>query len=84
VIARVTLPSGKTVIDTGRVLIGILAENRPPEQGEHARIWQRVLTAEIPRQWEETPRVIKTKPSLWERIRELANVVRASRKTGRV
>lgn len=71
-IARVTLPSGRVVIDTGRLFIGIAAsEYRPPEQGEHARMWQRILTTPMPRQWVETPPVIYTRPSLMQRIARL-------------
>jgi hypothetical protein len=69
VIARVTLPSGRTVLDTGKVQIGILAAvQRQPEIGEHARMWQRVLTSEIPREWYDTPAVIDLKPSLRKRV----------------
>lgn len=70
-IARVTLPSGKTVLDTGRVLIGIAAtEYRPPEPGEHARMWQRVFTTPLVREWHQTPRVIRLRRSLWQRLRD--------------
>lgn len=70
-IARVTLPSGRTVLDTGRVQIGILAsEYRPPMPGEHARIWQRVLTTPVPRQWHETPRIVHLRRSWWQRLRD--------------
>jgi hypothetical protein len=72
-IARVTLPSGRTVIDTGKLYIGIAAdEYRPPEQGEHARIFQRLLTTPLPpREWHPTPPVIDLKPSLRKRVAQL-------------
>ena len=65
-----TLPSGRRVFHTGRVQIGILAANRPPEPGEYARLWQRVFTTPIPRQWVETPRVIRLRRSWWQRLRD--------------
>jgi hypothetical protein len=71
-IARVTLPSGRTVLETRTGLrIGLLAtEYRPPEPGEHARMWQRLFTTPMPRLWFETPRVIRLRRSWWQRLRD--------------
>jgi hypothetical protein len=71
VIARVTLPSGRTVLDTGRVQIGLLAtQQRQPDPGAHAQLWQRVFTTPVPRQWHKTPRVIRLRRSWWQRLRD--------------
>ena len=60
---RITLPSGRTVIDTGRVKIGILAQpHKPPQPGSHAELFQRVICTPIPKQWEPAQRVV---PLTW-------------------
>lgn len=70
-ITRVTLPSGRIVLDTGKVRIGLRAPDKPAEQGEHARIIQRVMCTPLPRQWQEHPHAFYVSPSPWRRILEL-------------
>lgn len=73
-IARVTLPSGRTVIDTGKVLVGILAAPKPAEQGSHAQLLQRLLTTPLPpREWHSHPVRFHVSPSLWQRVARLIN-----------
>jgi hypothetical protein len=62
--------NGREVIDTGKVYIGLRHESRYVEQGEHAKLIQRLLTTPLPRQWVDTPRVVILKPTLWGRIRD--------------
>lgn len=70
-IARVTLPSGRVVIDTGKVRIGLLAAPpRQPEAGSHALLIQTLLTTVVPREWHQTPRVIRLRRSWWQRLRD--------------
>jgi hypothetical protein len=67
--SMVMLPSGRRVWQTSTgVRIGLLAQPRRQQQGSHADLWQRVLCAQLPREWSETPRVIPLKPPLWRRI----------------
>jgi len=74
VIARVTLPSGRVVIDTGRVQIGLLAQpHKPPQPGSQAELMQRVLTAPLPREWHEHPQEFHVSPSLFQRLRGFFN-----------
>jgi hypothetical protein len=69
-IARVTLPSGRTVLDTGKVMIGLLHEPRHVEEGSQALLIQRLLTTRVPREWHTAPRVIRLRRSLWQRLRD--------------
>ena len=59
---RITLPSGRTVLDTGRVLIGLRAEPRPQDQGSHAELFQRLICTPLPKRWEPAQRVV---PLTW-------------------
>lgn len=67
----VSLSPTRFAYNTGKVLIGIRHEPRQVEQGSHALMWQRLFTTEAPREWHECPRVVKLKPSLIDRLREL-------------
>lgn len=84
-IARVTLASGKTVLDTGRVLIGIRAPANPPrDPGVSAEVLQRVLCAPMPRQWEPAPREFHVSPSFWQRlVRAVRSIFNHQRRTAR-
>lgn len=71
-IARITLPSGRVVIDTGRVQIGLLAQpHKPPQPGSQAELMQRVLTAPLPREWHEHPTTFPVSRPLWRRVLDL-------------
>lgn len=67
----VALSPNRFVYYTGKVAIGLRFEPRYVEQGSHAELIQRVLTTKVPRVWFETPRIVKLKPSLIDRLREL-------------
>lgn len=68
-IARVTLPSGRVVLDTGKVKVGLLATtHKPPAPGSHAELMQRVLCTPLPKVWHDAPPVIDLKPSLRKRV----------------
>jgi len=60
--------NGREVLDTGRVYIGLLAQPKPQEQGEHAKLFQKLFTTPVPREWHEHPVCFRLKSSLWERI----------------
>ena len=69
-IAQVTLPSGRTVIDTGKVPIGLRYESRHVERGAHALMWQDIFTTELPPRsdWTPPPKPMPVSPSWWQRV----------------
>lgn len=69
VIESKTLPSGRTVIDTGRVLIGLrapVAVVRDP--GVSAEIIQRAICAKPRRVWEPAQPVVQVSRPWWLRV----------------
>lgn len=50
-IQRTTLPTGREVIDTGKVLIGLRAEQPPAQLTRDAETLQRALLPKPPRDW---------------------------------
>lgn len=64
----VALTQHRFVHWTGKVAIGLRHEPRYVEQGSHALLIQTLLTTEVPRDWHETPRVVRLRPPLWQRL----------------
>lgn len=66
---HITLPSGRTVIDTGRVLIGLRAPAKiVRDPGVSAEIIQRALCAKPRREWEPERPVVQVSRPLWRRV----------------
>lgn len=78
IIERVTLPSGRQLVSTGKVVIGIAHQPQPHRRdpGTQAEIIQRVLCTPLPREWHEHPRAFQPSRPWWRRA--LALVAAAS------
>ena len=66
----VSLTQHRFVHWTGKVAIGLRHEPRYVEQGSHALLIQTLLTTVVPREWHQTPRVIRLRRSWWQRLRD--------------